>query len=491
MNKCHNNVGWRNDTTPAINETNLNYMDGCIDTIDDRVVAMDTSKANQSDLLTALSNVTYNTSTGVFTFTWKNGTTATIDLNIEKIPISFSMDENGVITMITEDGTTYTADVSAILKTYSFTNSSTIGWTVTQNGNNFTVVADIVDGSITADKLQPNYLADVTAQAQAASAAATAASGSASDAADSAEDSEAWAVGQRGGVDVPSTDPTYHNNAKYWKDQAQAAVSSTFAGLEDVDIDNPQNGQVPAYNSTTQMWENTTLNLDTDFVITYNATNHTSDKLPSEIKAAENAGKKLFVVTSTGYTIPLVKRETSETLVRWYFGGIQGSPSPYNVVVYLIEDSGDTWDVEGYNVSELHTGTLPASQGGTGQTSLQAARNAMGLGNTTGALPVANGGTGAATLASGAALIGNGTGAVQTRAITNNTSKATAPAGSTNLATMNSLLYGMQNYNNRANAVNAADTNYTTYMARAIAATTTDPGAGSALTNGAILLVYE
>lgn len=29
-------------------------------------------------------------------------------------------------------------------------------------------------------------------------------------------DSEAWAVGTRGGVAVPSTDPTYHNNAKYY-----------------------------------------------------------------------------------------------------------------------------------------------------------------------------------------------------------------------------------------------------------------------------------
>lgn len=27
---------------------------------------------------------------------------------------------------------------------------------------------------------------------------------------------EAWAVGQRGGVDVPETDQTYHNNAKYY-----------------------------------------------------------------------------------------------------------------------------------------------------------------------------------------------------------------------------------------------------------------------------------
>lgn len=39
-----------------------------------------------------------------------------------------------------------------------------------------------------------------------------------------ADDSEAWAVGKRNGADVPSTDPAYHNNAKYYKDQAQAVV---------------------------------------------------------------------------------------------------------------------------------------------------------------------------------------------------------------------------------------------------------------------------
>lgn len=51
-------------------------------------------------------------------------------------------------------------------------------------------------------------------------------------------------------------------------------------------------------------------------------------------------------------------------------------------------------------------GTLPAANGGTGQTSLQAARNAMGLGNTTGALPVANGGTGATDKAGARANLG-------------------------------------------------------------------------------------
>jgi len=45
-------------------------------------------------------------------------------------------------------------------------------------------------------------------------------------------DSEAWAVGTRGGVDVPSTDPTYHNNSKYWAEQ-NAGLSDDVADLAD------------------------------------------------------------------------------------------------------------------------------------------------------------------------------------------------------------------------------------------------------------------
>ena len=36
-----------------------------------------------------------------------------------------------------------------------------------------------------------------------------------------AQNAEAWANGQRGGTDVSSDDPAYHNNAEYWKDQAK------------------------------------------------------------------------------------------------------------------------------------------------------------------------------------------------------------------------------------------------------------------------------
>lgn len=62
-------------------------------------------------------------------------------------------------------------------------------------------------------------------------------------------------------------------------------------------------------------------------------------------------------------------------------------------------------DVAG-NVNSL--GVLPINKGGTGQTSLQATRNAMGLGDTTGALPIANGGTGATTVASARNNLGLG-----------------------------------------------------------------------------------
>ena len=48
----------------------------------------------------------------------------------------------------------------------------------------------------------------------------------------SKEGAEAWAVGQRGGVDVPDTDPTYQNNAKYYAEQAGDANTAAQGAKE-------------------------------------------------------------------------------------------------------------------------------------------------------------------------------------------------------------------------------------------------------------------
>lgn len=81
---------------------------------------------------------------------------------------------------------------------------------------------------------------------------------SADDSEDSAEDAEAWAVGQRDGTDVPDTDPTYHNNSKYWSEQADS-IGKEHA--EDAEAwANGERGGVyvpstdPAYHNNAQYW---------------------------------------------------------------------------------------------------------------------------------------------------------------------------------------------------------------------------------------------
>lgn len=70
--------------------------------------------------------------------------------------------------------------------------------------------------------------------ASGASTSATAAAGSATAAAASAQDSEAWAVGQRGGVDVPASDETYENNSKYYAGVTEENKTAILAAYQEV-----------------------------------------------------------------------------------------------------------------------------------------------------------------------------------------------------------------------------------------------------------------
>ena len=60
------------------------------------------------------------------------------------------------------------------------------------------------------------------------------AAASEANAAASEENAEAWAVGERGGEPVPSTDPTYENNAKHWAEVAEAAAAHGGHIIEDL-----------------------------------------------------------------------------------------------------------------------------------------------------------------------------------------------------------------------------------------------------------------
>lgn len=96
-----------------------------------------------------------------------------------------------------------------------------------------------------------------SANATAAQQSATTASSASSSAEEDALKAEGLAVGQQNGVDVTSGSPYYHKNAKYYAEQAgQGAGAYPLSELPDTDISSPTNGQVLAYDSTSQKWVN-------------------------------------------------------------------------------------------------------------------------------------------------------------------------------------------------------------------------------------------
>lgn len=362
-------INWENEPSivSPINATNLNKMDYALYEMDGTLDNWDTTKANQSDLLLCVKSIDYDDETGEFVFTWQNGTTKTVDLNIEKIPVSFSMDANGVITMTTDDGTTYTADVGSLIKTYTFTDSTEIDFTVTTDASgNKTVTAALVAGSITGDKLEPNYLANCQSAANSASGSATAADGS-------AEDSEAWAVGERNGVPVPSSDPTYHNNSKYW---SQQAPTTTLSALTDTDINNPSDGEVLKYDGANSKWINgqeaagggSTVTVTTSASALYGQTATLTDNNTSYTAVFDNSGKAVFTgvtLTGTVYISASVGGQTATTSLSIpYFGNYSTSLSFFTatITVTFPASLGATCTLDGQTATTSpHTFTVSAT----------------------------------------------------------------------------------------------------------------------------------
>lgn len=133
MNKVYSRIEWKNyevGKTP-LNETNLNKMDSALDEIDKRVVQQETTKANKSELNELIKSFYVDEKTGIITLYKVSGEQIIFDLNIEKIPVGFSMTEEGILTMITDDGTVFTADIGSMIPVFTFEDSAEIAFEVT------------------------------------------------------------------------------------------------------------------------------------------------------------------------------------------------------------------------------------------------------------------------------------------------------------------------------------------------------------------------
>ena len=185
MQKAYEPTVWKNKPSidTPLNETNLNKLSQGVSEIDNRVITLNLTKFEKTDAQACIKKIEYDKATGKFTITAVSGAQQVIDTMLEKLAVNFDYDPTAQQLIITlDDGSKKYVDLSALITQFEFVDSDIVYWTVGDDGK---VKADIKNGSITADKLQPNYLADITVQAENASASATAAAKSATAAAGS------------------------------------------------------------------------------------------------------------------------------------------------------------------------------------------------------------------------------------------------------------------------------------------------------------------
>ena len=121
--------------------------------------------------------------------------------------------------------------------------ASTAALDAGESANNAANAANRAD---TAARAAGQSAGAASGSASSAAGSAAAAEKSAKSAADSEQEAEAWAVGQRGGADVPSDDPTHNNNAKYYAEQARSAAGGGVLSVNGNQPDAAGNVQLTA-----------------------------------------------------------------------------------------------------------------------------------------------------------------------------------------------------------------------------------------------------
>lgn len=188
--KIYSREYWENlpSEKTAINRNRLNNIEGGIDAIDDRVCALDTTKVDLTKANELVEEILWDESNGTLTVVKMNGSKAVIDTKLEKLAVNFKYDPESQQLVITlDDGTAQNVDLSALITQYEFLEGDEIAFEVTSDGK---VKPMIKGGSITEDKLQPNFLADIKVESAKAVASAKSAKESETKAATSATDAK-------------------------------------------------------------------------------------------------------------------------------------------------------------------------------------------------------------------------------------------------------------------------------------------------------------
>ncbi len=198
-------IGWLDfpSVSTPLGQRNLRHMDNGILQCAQNILALSQDKLEVSDAAKFIIGWDLDTDTWIVTITCKDGTQKQYDFPIEMMPTRIDLDEDGNLVIVQQDGETKKVDFQRFV--YRFDDTATIA----MHTNGTTITADVIDGSITMDKLEKSimqtlrqYMLDAQAAAEAAGNYNTAA--------------ESWAHGATGIRPGEATD-----NSRYYSEIAK------------------------------------------------------------------------------------------------------------------------------------------------------------------------------------------------------------------------------------------------------------------------------
>lgn len=147
-------VGWLDfpSISTPVCQRNLRHMDNGILQCMQRIIGLSQDKLEVSEAARFITSWSLDTDTWIATITHKDGTQEQYDLPIEMMPTRIDLDEDGNLVIVQQDGDTKKVDFQRFV--YKFENTATIA----MHTNGTTITADVVDGSITMDKLEQSII---------------------------------------------------------------------------------------------------------------------------------------------------------------------------------------------------------------------------------------------------------------------------------------------------------------------------------------------
>lgn len=208
-------------------------LDSYLASINDRYTKDATNTLVTAETKDLVKSVAVDINTGVITVTNKDGTATTIDTAIEKIPATFSLENDDAtgkasLVVTNQDGSVTKTDVSNLLNHYTFDNTGLINFTSVKSADGYHITAVVNDASVGMAQLNAevtDYINNVKAAVALSEANAntseTNAKTSETNASASASKAQSYAVGGTGTRTGEDSD-----NAKHYAEQASNSASS-------------------------------------------------------------------------------------------------------------------------------------------------------------------------------------------------------------------------------------------------------------------------